>query len=291
MKIIFKVTIAGLIALATLNGCHHNDPDKDPDLIARVGKQRLTRDDLDKALSHHHRLSNEDSTKLAKAYIKAWIDSRLMSEIAARNIPDMTEINRMVDDYRTDLISWEYRRLMFMKNGDTDFSDDSIAAYYERNKRDFVLERPLVKGVYIKIADNSPSLGRVKKLYKSTRDVDIDKLEKEDVKGIIHYDYFRDRWVDWEQIETRIPYDFGSSPDDFLSQHKQLEVNANGYIHLLEITEYLKSGSTMPLERAEERIKRDLFNLKRRDYETRLRLELYNDGINDGTIIVNTPLD
>ena len=214
-----------------------------------------------------------------------------MGEVASRNIPDMSEIDRMVEEYRNQLIAWEYSRLMYMQHGDREFPADSIAAYYEQHSADFVLERPLVKGVYIKIADNSPSLSLVKRLYKSTRDADIDRLEKHDFGGMIHYDYFRDRWVDWEQIETRIPLDFGPSPDAFLAANKTVEVSENGYTHLLEITEYLKTGSVMPLERAEERIRRDLFNLNRREYEARLRMELLTRGLNDGTVVIKVPLD
>lgn len=270
-------------------GCQGDNPDNDPGLVARVGKARLMRVDLDKALAGT--VSAQDRARLARAYVKSWIDSHIMTEVAQRNIPDMSEIDRMVEQYRSELIAWEYRRLMFIHNVDREFPEDSIEAYYNSHGREFVLERPVIKGVYIKIADNSPALARVRKLYRSTRDADIDRLEKQDLEGVIHYDYFRDRWVDWDQIETRIPLDFGSSPDQFLANQDHVEVSANGYTHLLEITEYRKTGSVMPLERARELIIRDLFNLRRREYDRRLRLDLYNQGLNDGTIKVNVQLD
>ncbi|MCM1449853.1 MAG: peptidylprolyl isomerase [Clostridiales bacterium] len=274
---------------ALLTGCGDTTPDNDPNLVAMVGKARLMRSDLDKALAGTP--TGADSTRLARAYVKSWIDSHIMTEVAQRNIPDMSEIDRMVEQYRSELIAWEYRRLMFLHNADREFPDDSIRSYYDSHSREFVLERPVVKGVYVKIADNSPSLARVRKLYRSTRDADIDRLEKQDLEGLIHYDYFRDRWVDWDQIETLIPIDFGTSPDQFLATHDHVEASANGYTHMLEISEYLKAGSVMPLERARELIVRDLFNLKRREYDRRLRLDLYNQGLSDGTIKVNVQLD
>lgn len=293
MKQAVKLLLLPALAAAAIGGClaacSAPHPDDAPDLIARVGKQRLTRSELDKVLSPS--LSPADSTRAARSYIRTWIDSRIMGEMASRNIPDMSEIDRMVEDYRNQLIAWEYSRLMYMQHGDREIPADSIAAYYEKHSADFVLERPLVKGVYIKIADNSPSLPAVRKLYRSTRDADIDRLEKQDLKGVIHYDYFRDRWVDWEQIETRIPIDFGPSPDAFLAAHKTVEVSENGFTHLLEITEYLKTGAVMPLERAEERIRRDLFNTHRREYDARLRMELLTRGLNDGTVIIKVPLE
>lgn len=275
--------------LAAMSACSHADPDTDAGLVARVGKQRLMRDELDRAITPG--LSAEDSTAFARAYVKSWVDARVMSEVASRNIPDMTTIDRMVDDYRNELIAWEYSRLMFDRHSESDFPADTIEAYYQREKKRFVLDRPLVKGVYIKIADNSPVLARVRKLYKSTRDADIDRLEKQDLQGVIHYDYFRDRWVDWEQIETRMPGDFGDSPDAFVASHKHYEVTSNGFTHLLEITDYLPTGSPMPIERARTFIVRDLYNLNRQAYDTRLRMELLSRGLEDGTVVINTPLN
>lgn len=284
------VGAVGSLMLWGMNSCATQETDNDPNLLVRIGHQRLTRSDLEKAMSASAGGSGTDSVRVARAYITNWINNHLMSEIAERNIPDMTEIDRMVSEYRNELISWEYRRLMFQQHVDNEYPPDSIAAYYEEHKDRFVNQRPLVKGVYIKIASDSPSLPRVKKLYKSTLNNDIDRLEKEDLKGLIHYDYFRDRWVDWEQIETRIPYRYEGTPDDFLATHHTLEVSANGYTHLLEITEYLNTGTIMPLEHAVDRIKRDMFNKHRAEYDTQLRIELLNQGLTDGSIIINVPL-
>ena len=285
----FAMAILLAVAIVMTPACSRENPDEDAGLVARVGKQRLMRDELDRAITPG--LSAEDSTALARAYVKSWVDARVMTEVAARNIPDMSRIDRMVEDYRNELISWEYSRLMFDRNTEADFPADTIEAYYKREAKRFVLDRPLVKCVYIKVADNSPSLARVRKLYKSTRDADIDRLEKQDLQGVIHYDYFRDRWVDWEQIETRMPGDFGDSPDRFVASHKYYEVTSNGFTHLLEITDYLPTGAPMPIERARSLIIRDLYNLNRQMYDARLRMELLGKGIEDGSIVINTPLN
>ncbi|MDE6085783.1 MAG: hypothetical protein K2G40_05210, partial [Muribaculaceae bacterium] len=250
----------GLMIIATIiSSCKEkHEGDSDPDLIARVGKQRLMRHDLDKALALG--LPQDDSIRLARAFVRSWIDARIMGELASRNIPDMTEIDRMVEEYRNQLIAWEYRRLMFLHNAHIEFNDDSIASYYARHADDYILERPVIKGVYIKIEDKSPSLPTVKKLYRSRKDADIDRLDKEDFKGVMHYDYFRDRWVDWEQIETRIPLKSTTNPDAFLASNDHIEVSQNGFTYLLEISEFRRTGARMPIEIAEERIRRDLFN-------------------------------
>lgn len=286
-RALLGLMMAGLVAGAV--SCSKPAPDVDALLVARVGTSRLTKNDIARLVTPG--MTPEDSATLVKTYVRQWIESHIMSDLAVKSIPDMSAIDRMVEDYRNELIAWEYRRLMFNRHGNVEFTPDTIAAYYEVNKDQFVLERPLVKGVYIKIDENSPSLAKVKRLYKSDKDADVDRLEKEDLQGVIHYDYFRDRWVDWEQIETRVPIDFGTSPEAFLATHKTAEVTVNGFTHLLEITDYLPSGSTMPLEWAEESIRRTLYDEQRKAYDTQLRLDLLNEGLQDGSVVVNIPLD
>ena len=73
-------------------------------------------------------LSPSDSTKFARAYIRSWIDSKLVGEIAARNIGDIDRIDQLVEEYRNDLIMWEYRQRMYESHADKPLSSDSINA-------------------------------------------------------------------------------------------------------------------------------------------------------------------
>lgn len=275
-------------ALLVFTACRQAEmSDDDPRLLARVGDARLTADDLVKVVPRS--LQPDDSAAVAAAYIKGWVDGQLFSQIGVKNIPDLQEIDRMTREYRTRLIGIEYLRLMYAQRGDELFPEDSIRAYYEAHPAEFQLQRPIVKGVYIKIPDRSEALSRVKRIYQSNRDTDIDRLEKEDLRGVIHYDYFRDRWVDWDQIETRIPYRFGR-PDDFVATHKSLEFSDSAYTHLLQITEYMRTGATAPYEYSRPTIQGILREKSRLEYEARLRLELLSRGLEDGDIVINVKL-
>lgn len=203
-----------------------------------------------------------------------------MTEIAADEI-DMTEIDRLVDEYRTELISMEYRKLMFTGHGNSAFEEDSLLAYYDSHSDELTIERPLVKGVYLKVPDDAANLKILRRLYRSTKPDDLDRLEKEATTAI-HYDYFRERYVDWEQVEKRIPYDFGASPDAFLRKNKTVDFSAGGFTYLLHITEYLPSGSPMPYEAARPVIVERLLTERRREYDTALRRDLLRQAIEDG---------
>lgn len=229
-------------------------------------------------------LSEPDSQKFARAYIRNWIDTKLISEIAYKNISDTKEIDRMVDDYRNELIMWEYRKRMYNQQATFDFPDDSIASYYEAHKEDFVCKHPYVKGIYIKIKDNAPRIKDLRKWYRSPKTEDIDKIEKYGLNGAIHYDYFRDKWIDWEQIQSKIPYNFGNNPNQFLRANSFLDTSIDGFTYLLDISEYIPSGSIMPIDVARPQIEEMMLNEKRLQYDKDLRRQLYEDAVTSNKV-------
>lgn len=257
-----------------------------PDVLVRVGNTVLTAGELQKALPAG--LSPEDSANYVKVYVRDWIDAHLVSEIASEEI-DMTEIDRLTREYRDRLILLEYRRRLYASQSDS-IPEDTIRAYYEAHSREFRLERPLIKGTYLKVSDDAANLRALRRLYASNDTADIDRLEKEVLKSAIHYDYFRDRWVDWEQVETRIPVDFGADPDAWLARNRRLDTSAGSYTYLLYVTEYLPSGSPMPFDIARDMIVGRLLNARRQAFDEAVSRQLYTRALEEGRLKVNIQL-
>lgn len=266
-----------LLAVACSRG---GDVSVPADALVIAGNEYLTRDMLRRHMPPG--IAADDSVAFARAYIRSWIDERLVATVVAGEV-DMAEIDRLTAEYRNELIMSQYRRTMARQATDGIFAEDSLQDYYEARKADFVLERPMIKGIYLKVPEDASNLATLRKLYKSERPIDIDKLEKAALNQAVHYDYFRDRWVDWEQIETRVPVDF-VMPEKALSAHKPLEVTSGGFVYLLSVSDYLPAGSTMPFEAARPLIKERMLSVKRLAYDAALRNELLNRALSDGTV-------
>lgn len=281
------VYFAASLAMA-MTACHGSADKKAPDdALVIINKEWFTPADLKAVMPGG--LSAEDSAKFAKAYIRSWIDAEVISQLAAKEI-DTKEIDKMTRQYRNELIMLEYTRRMADQKAPLDINEDTIKAYYEEHKGEFVLKRPLVKGVYLKLDDESKSLPSARKLYRSHKEKDIDKLDKSRLDGAVHYDYFRDRWIDWEQIEMRIPYDFGGSADAFLRQQKSVDTSVDGFTYLLDISDVLHTGQPMPYEVARELIIDRMGFYARRRYEDDLKRELFEAATADGDIVINCEL-
>ena len=277
-----------MLSSLSVTACGSGGAVADGDVLASVGTSMLTVDDLRDNTPLG--LSSEDSVLFCRAYIKQWIDSRLVSEIAVRNISGTEKIDKMVEEYRNDLIMKEYKRLMYEENGGRWFSVDTLKSYYDNHKSDFILKKPLVRGIFLKLPQDAPRLQDVRKWYCSDNSDDIERLEKYTLQDAVQYDYFRDRWTDWNDIQNHIPMDFGGSPDMFLKKNDNFEMTRVGYTYLLSVSEYLPSGSEAPFELVEESIK-DLFaNENRVEYDRMLRKLLFERGVKSGDVKVNVDL-
>ena len=268
---------------ALLWGCSGADDASVPpaDVIASVGQSRLTRSELRNAMPGG--LSADDSVKFATAFINSWVDARLVGQIAAGEV-DMREIDEMVDRYRRELVLRKYSLLRAESMPAPVFPADTIKAYYEANPKDFVLSRPMVKGIYLKVPDDAKNLAEIRRLCRSTRTDDIDRLEKASLQAAVHYDYFRDRWIDWEQIESRIPMPMGDSPDDFIRANKNIDFSSGGFTYLLSISDYLPTGAVMPLDAAVPAIEERLKFEHRRRLEASILTSLREEAIADGRL-------
>ncbi|MDO4318955.1 MAG: peptidylprolyl isomerase [Bacteroidales bacterium] len=284
-KLSLKIVAAVFLSFLCMS-CGKNDENA-ADVIVRLGNSTLSRTQLMQNMPGG--LSPDDSTRYARAYINTWIDSHLITDIASREI-DMDEIDRLTADYRRQLIMQRYRNRMFETHAPT-ISEDSLRAYYDSHRSEFVLERPLVRGVYLKVPDDAGDLAQLRRLYRSDKPEDIDRLEKEVLKSAIHYDYFRDRWVDWEQIESRIPYDFGSEPGVWLKNSRRLDESLGGFTYLLYITDVLPVGSAMPFESAKPMITQRLLVPARRAYELTLTGALRERAVKDGELMINVDME
>lgn len=279
--------LAALIA-ASLASCRSGSDNHVPDdALVAINNKWFGPSDLKAVMPGG--LSAEDSVKFAKAYIRSWIDAEVISQLASKEI-DTKEIDKMTRQYRNELIMMEYTRRMADEKAPLAINEDTIRAYYDEHKEEFVLRRPLVKGVYLKLADDSKSLPSVRKLYRSHKQDDIDKLDKSRLDGAVHYDYFRDNWIDWEQIEMRIPYDFGGSADVFLRQKQNVDTSVDGFTYLLDISDVLHTGQTMPYGVARELIVDRMNFYARRLYEDGLKRELFEAAMADGDIVINCEL-
>ncbi len=264
-------------------GCGQGTTIDQADALASMEGHLLRRAEVESLIPRG--ASSADSLLLAENYVKKWVKEQLVYEVAERNLSDeKMEIDQLVEDYRRSLIRYRYQERLVNERLKTDISEQDKQQFYEENPKLFTLEQGLIKGLFLKIPVDAPGLVDVKKWYKSSDEAALEKIEKYSVQNATIYEYFYDKWVDFDEVMDNIPI-YVSDPATFLKGHKQVEVADSSYCYLLNIAEYLVPGQTEPYESASPRIVEMLVNLRKVDFLRNFEDELYNEAVQKGKVI------
>ena len=264
-------------------GCGQGTTIDQADALASMEGHLLRRAEVESLIPRT--ASAADSLLLAENYVKKWVKEQLVYEVAERNLGDeKEEIDQLVEAYRRSLIRYRYQERLVNERLKTDISEQDKQQFYEENPKLFTLEQGLIKGLFLKIPVDAPGLVDVKKWYKSSDEAALEKIEKYSVQNATIYEYFYDKWVDFDEVMDNIPI-YVSDPATFLKGHKQVEAADSSYCYLLNIAEYLVPGQTEPYESASPRIVEMLVNQRKVDFLRNFEDELYNEAVQKGKVI------
>lgn len=276
-----SVTLTILLAGISWMSCGHSAPEAEPDdqLLLEVGDSALTVRDITRQIPAG--LSEEDSVEMFNILTEKWLRTMMLSELAQQNVGDLARINKMAEDYRNNLIIDRYLRSKQEEGGDV--SEQTVKKYYEEHGAEMRLESPLIKGIYLKVSDSEENLANIRKWMASGKPEDIDNIEKKGLRLASQYEYFEDRWIEWNNVADQIPYRFYDA-DAFLKSTKDFETSYGGSTYLLHIKEYMPSGEVIPFDIAEGRIREMLVREKKVDYRRQLLKSLYRKGVEEGKL-------
>lgn len=272
-----------LIAFVSLLcSCKKTQPINDADVLVRVKDRSLTRPEVEKLIPRS--ASSADSLLIAESFIKKWVKDALVYEVAFRNLGnEKAEVDRLVEEYRHSLVRYRYQEQLVEERLSATIQESDKLNYYEQNEKQFVLDKGLIKGLFLKIPVDAPGLSEVKGWYKSSSEASLEKIEKYSVQNAAIYDYFYDKWVDFDEVMDNIPLHV-ANPNEFLKANKTVEVSDSSYCYLLNIKEYLPKGSVAPYDYAGPQIMEMLTNLRKVEFLKKFEEELYNDAIKGGDV-------
>ena len=255
----------------------------EPDALVKVNDRILTRNEVESLIPKG--TTSADSLLLAESYIKKWVKDELVLKIAQRNLgSDKETIDKLVDAYRRSLLRYRYQEKLIQEKLSDEIQESDVLTYYDTNKEKFVLDKNLIKGLFLKVPADAPNLSEVKTWYKSGNVASLEKIEKYSIQNAAIYEYFFDKWVDFDEIRNNIPNQI-SNPESFLRTNKTLEVTDSSYCYLLNIRQVLLKGQVEPFEYAEPRIREILINKRKLDFIKEFEEELYNDALDGGDVI------
>ncbi len=268
-------------------GCSRGERDSaitDSDFVAQYRDSVLLMSDIVRQLPAD--ISYADSCALINKIADQWIEGFLIEDLAAGQIDDMDRIDALTSMYRRSLIADSYRRKM-RQTGVQPVDLDKVKEYYKTNIKDLRLERPIVKGLYIKVPANSRHLDEIRTWMRNAAPDNYDALENTGRIEATSFRYFVDKWLDFDLISGEIPHKFGDA-DKFVTENVDFETELNGTVHILHLTDHKISGETMPEDYAAPLIEDRLKSLHLADYEAGLIKALRKTAIEKNILTEGT---
>lgn len=276
-----RIVTIGILCMLLCGACKKGYDHKGRTPIVELEGNFLYIEDLQAAQPHG--LSLEDSVNFANRYIRNWIEDILLYNKAQSNIPDNDALNLLVKNYRKALVVHAYQQALIQQQLAEEISEEELMAYYDAHQSLFKLERPLMKGLFIKVPLEAPQLKNVRRWYKDDSQETIERLEKYSLQNAVKYEYFYDKWLPVSEVQSMLPLTNKNILGD-LAKNRQVELKDTAFCYFLNVSDYREVGEQEPFEFARTQIKDILLNVKQADFMKQVRTDLYQQAKNDKKI-------
>ena len=250
---------------------------KKNDAIVQVGKYILTRTELDETLSSF--LTPEDSILAAEHFIRVWINDHLLYDIAQKNIIDKKAIDQLVENYRRSLIIYQYQEDLVDEKLGKNIAEQELRKYYEENKELFILDKPLIKGLFLRVPIEAPDIDKARAWCKKPSAASINNLEKYSVQYAGSFDVFENKWLDLNESMNTYP-----NPPTLPKKNTFYEQHDSKYYYFLNTSDCLLPGDNAPFQYVETIVKELVINRKRIEFLQKAEDGLYNKALGNGQI-------
>ncbi len=280
MKYIIPISLIFLII-----SCDTKVSGKEEEVVARVGNLVLLKNEIPDIFPKE--ISVDDSAKIAQNYIKAWVKTELLLEKAEANLSEdiQQKIEEKLSRTRASLLIFEYEQILMDQRMDASISEEEIEAYYIANTDKFILDKNIVKALYIKLPASAPNIDRVKKWYKSDKDDELIELESYCYQYATKFDDFGESWIYFDVLLEKIPVEIRNH-ERYLRYNKQIESSDSSYLYFAHISEYKIRSDISPLDFVTTQIKSILINERKIKFIDELEHNIYNDALSKNGFII-----
>ena len=246
---------------------------KDP-VVARVEDRTLLLSQIKELV--HEGITKVDSAALVDGFIQNWIRENLMIKEAEKKIAADINLNKLVEEYRSSLLVYNYEKFLVETLLDTIVTQEDKNIFYENNKGQYLLSHPIFKCIIVKIPSNSPSSLVIKS-----------KLEKNDWNQLIGLikskstTFYTDTTVYWtlDDIHPIIPEKMMSSSK--LSDGKVLYKKEKDYDYIVKVLRFYNEKEIPPIDFIESKIIKAILSERKIRLLNKFRQDLYDKGVKE----------
>ena len=250
--------------------------------IAKVGDKVLTLKDLERDIPNY--LDKDDSVMWADDYIKKWVERELLLMKAEENLSDqMKDVSKELEEYRNSLIIFRYKNELLKQKLDTTVKESDIENYFNQHRESFILNRNIVRAIYIKVPVEVSSPESLKDMCATDEPGKLARLNEYCLSYAKAYDRFNDHWVPADMVLKNLPMEI-KDQDKLIQRNRFIESSDANYYYLVCIRDYRLTGQVSPLEYVQTQIKNLILNKQKLEYLKQIDKDVYSEGIDKNKV-------
>ncbi len=254
----------------------------DDEFVAKVGDHELTLKELSGYIPNY--LDAKDSALWAEDYIKKWVQRELLLQKAEEKLGvELKDVNKELEEYKNSLLIYRYKNMLVKEKLDTTVSEASINEYYNQHRESFILNRNIVKAIFIKIPVQVSNPDNIKDLCLSENKEKQEKLTSYCMSYAKTYDKFNNQWVAADLVLKNLPEDI-KDQNQFLERNRFFESTDMNYYYIVCVRDYRLSGQVSPVEYVQNDIRNLILSKQKMEFLKQIEKDTYQEGINKNKV-------
>jgi len=250
--------------------------------VAKVGERILTMKELSGYIPNY--LDATDSALWADDYVKKWVQRELLLLKAEDNLKtEQKDVSKELEEYRNSLLVYRYKNELVKGEMDTTVTESNIQKYFNEHRESFILNRNIVKAIYIKIPVQVSNPDNIKDLCLSDNKEKQAKLDEYCMSYAKAYDRFNDEWVAADMVLKNTPAEI-KDQNQFLERNRFVESSDMNYYYIVCIRDYRLSGQVSPIEYVKNDIKNLILSKQKIEFLKQIEKDIYKEGVENNKV-------
>ena len=250
--------------------------DEDGQNVARFNDSYLNKSDFSELMTNY---SEEDSVAKANSVINNWAINKILIERAKLNLTEsrLNEIELLVDDYRSDLLSDSYLEALVNSTINLEVDSSEIQALFDSNKNLFLLNEDIYRLIFIELPQDFSDTYEVRKRIRRFNEKDEYFLDSISYR-YNNYSFDTKTWVP----EKKLLNEF-----DFLNSYSYRSLkNYNFYqykdslsLYLIKIVDSARKGEISPIENVLSTLEYMSLNQRKKEVMLKIKTNILKDAL------------
>ena len=250
--------------------------DEDSQNVARFNDSYLNKSDFSELMTNY---SEEDSVAKANSVINNWAINKILIERAKLNLTEsrLNEIESLVDDYRSDLLSDSYLEALVNSTINLEVDSSEIQSLFDSNKNLFLLNEDIYRLIFIELPQDFSDTYEVRKRIRRFNEKDQYFLDSISYR-YNSYSFDTKTWVS----EKKLLNEF-----DFLNSYSYRSLkNYNFYqykdslsLYLIKIVDSARKGEISPIENVLSTLEYMSLNQRKKEVMLKIKTNILKDAL------------